>query len=600
MKRHHPRPSLTLERGLTLLSHLRPPSRGPPSATSSLNSAPPSPAIPRSPSPFPAWDMSPKRGGGSPRWSPTWGKGAGGSPLLPLGGHTPPRRGRIRWPILLILILALLILLYLFIYFYFYPTPQPLLLQQPHPSLSLPDFPPTPWPPSRPPTERYLTYLPHSGLHNQLIELQNALLLASLLGRTLLLPMVRVGRAQAWRKPGVLERELGCGFMSFSPESELEGEEGCQQETDHAYLPLPSLFHLPPSIPSLPLPPPCPSLPISAHSTSPPPTPTPSLPPPVPHKVLRVLGPGPPARSVPCALGSLFGSSRIKLSSAGAKRLRGEIKSQTTFSHPVLLRTADSIVRALGGRDSYIAAHLRLGDGAFEREARERARELWWAVVRSLGVGEGLAREVERWAHAEHAGGNSSFPFSPLPLDSDSDLGPPPKEHPDLTAARHPHPPLPSFPLPPPPPPPPLSCPRPLHTHPELQPLNVPLFLATTDPGREVEVLGRTFPCLFGLWSGGMGGLEGGLLDDVRGLTVDLPEPEAEAGRTDPTSPQVQTQTLTRTRTLQVGPFLTGIIDALVLSQAHWVRGTRGSTFSGWVEDVGWRVVRGWEVVLRG
>ncbi|KAI9469700.1 MAG: CigA protein [Benjaminiella poitrasii] len=41
-----------------------------------------------------------------------------------------------------------------------------------------------------PKTEKFLSYLPHSGFHNQRIELENALLLAAYLNRTLLVPPV--------------------------------------------------------------------------------------------------------------------------------------------------------------------------------------------------------------------------------------------------------------------------------------------------------------------------------------------------------------------------------------------------------------------------
>lgn len=47
--------------------------------------------------------------------------------------------------------------------------------------------------------EKYITYLPHSGFHNQRIELENALLLAYYLNRTLLLPDVFLGNpAMPW------------------------------------------------------------------------------------------------------------------------------------------------------------------------------------------------------------------------------------------------------------------------------------------------------------------------------------------------------------------------------------------------------------------
>ncbi|KAG0167933.1 hypothetical protein DFQ28_002876 [Apophysomyces sp. BC1034] len=47
--------------------------------------------------------------------------------------------------------------------------------------------------------EKYVTYLPHSGFHNQRIELENAFLLAAYLNRTLLLPSVFLGNpAMPW------------------------------------------------------------------------------------------------------------------------------------------------------------------------------------------------------------------------------------------------------------------------------------------------------------------------------------------------------------------------------------------------------------------
>jgi hypothetical protein len=46
--------------------------------------------------------------------------------------------------------------------------------------------------------ERYLAYLPHSGLSNQRIELANALLLAQMLNRTLIIPPAFLGTVFGW------------------------------------------------------------------------------------------------------------------------------------------------------------------------------------------------------------------------------------------------------------------------------------------------------------------------------------------------------------------------------------------------------------------
>ncbi|KAG0329458.1 hypothetical protein BGZ99_001844 [Dissophora globulifera] len=50
----------------------------------------------------------------------------------------------------------------------------------------------------RDPSTKYLTFLPHSGFHNQRTELENALLLARLLNRTLIMPKVYLGPPMPW------------------------------------------------------------------------------------------------------------------------------------------------------------------------------------------------------------------------------------------------------------------------------------------------------------------------------------------------------------------------------------------------------------------
>ncbi|KAI8880397.1 hypothetical protein K501DRAFT_255131 [Backusella circina FSU 941] len=56
--------------------------------------------------------------------------------------------------------------------------------------------------------ERFITYLPHSGLHNQRIALINAMLLAKALDRTLLMPEINLGHAIYWRPSSTLSRQL--------------------------------------------------------------------------------------------------------------------------------------------------------------------------------------------------------------------------------------------------------------------------------------------------------------------------------------------------------------------------------------------------------
>ncbi|CAG8492888.1 18076_t:CDS:1 [Cetraspora pellucida] len=58
------------------------------------------------------------------------------------------------------------------------------------------------------PEEKFLAYFSHSGYHNQRIALENALLLAKLLNRTLLLPPVMLGRPLPWLAFDILYRRL--------------------------------------------------------------------------------------------------------------------------------------------------------------------------------------------------------------------------------------------------------------------------------------------------------------------------------------------------------------------------------------------------------
>lgn len=59
-----------------------------------------------------------------------------------------------------------------------------------------------------PKKEKYITFLPHSGLHNQRIGLINALILAKALDRTLILPQLNIGHAIWWRPTPLAEFRL--------------------------------------------------------------------------------------------------------------------------------------------------------------------------------------------------------------------------------------------------------------------------------------------------------------------------------------------------------------------------------------------------------
>jgi hypothetical protein len=56
--------------------------------------------------------------------------------------------------------------------------------------------------------EKFLAYLPHSGLSNQRTELENALLLASYLNRTLIVPPAFLGKMHGWHHLDSMDKDM--------------------------------------------------------------------------------------------------------------------------------------------------------------------------------------------------------------------------------------------------------------------------------------------------------------------------------------------------------------------------------------------------------
>ena len=69
-------------------------------------------------------------------------------------------------------------------------------------------------------------------------------------------------------------------------------------------------------------------------------------------------------------LGSMFGASRIHLQQVDNANLTSVVQDALHFSNPIVDSIADKIIDMLGGRNQYIAIHLRLGDGGFLTKAQ--------------------------------------------------------------------------------------------------------------------------------------------------------------------------------------------------------------------------------------
>lgn len=81
--------------------------------------------------------------------------------------------------------------------------------------------------------EKYITFYPHSGLHNQRLALLNAMVLAKALDRTLILPEINIGRGVYWWPSPQLEQK-----MSDCPSRPVLDRKGLCTEYRH-YVPVP-------------------------------------------------------------------------------------------------------------------------------------------------------------------------------------------------------------------------------------------------------------------------------------------------------------------------------------------------------------------------
>ncbi|KAI9470613.1 MAG: hypothetical protein EXX96DRAFT_363145 [Benjaminiella poitrasii] len=93
--------------------------------------------------------------------------------------------------------------------------------------------------------EKYITYLPHSGLHNQRIALINALILAKALNRTLLIPELNIGSATLWSPSNVLSRQISsCPSLIKQRKRKLMLALRCHNYRKYKPVPMESIFDL--------------------------------------------------------------------------------------------------------------------------------------------------------------------------------------------------------------------------------------------------------------------------------------------------------------------------------------------------------------------
>ncbi|KAJ7594661.1 hypothetical protein C8J56DRAFT_1122814 [Mycena floridula] len=411
--------------------------------------------------------------------------------------------------------------------------------------------------------DRYLAYLPHSGFHNQRIAFENALVLARLTNRTLIVPPVRLGnkpqsylRFYGLRQALALSGKEGLDYCPNLPPHIILPPE-CLDYFDYTHISWDWLVNLTSVQAHQSLvdrwdmsdswlqdklgitesetllfrdsePYEFRFMDTTARSTS---------------KYKRDVYIPALAESSQrlIQIGTLFGSSRLRLRKRHSLSLRSFIRQSMSFTNPLLDRVADSIQTSLSANNSanvYLAAHLRLGDGKFRQHRMENARQVWWKLVHEV-----LNFSVEETTMLE----SDMMTFNPI-----SGLEP---SLPFQFSSSH------------------VRCHSALHTQPRWSILNVPLFVSTDAPNprkdHSLELFLRTFPCTV-------------FLQDFVHQTRILDEIGNEADG------------------VKMRDFLLPFLDAMVAGKAWRVAGTQGSTFSAFVEDVLWPSYHGKHIVSRG
>lgn len=402
------------------------------------------------------------------------------------------------------------------------------------------------------PTTLYLTYLPHSGFHNQRISLENALVLAALLNRTLVVPPARLGPNSIPYLPtrklvSAIESSNDPALKPCSSREDFDSTLGahlCTPYDDFIHLswrhlmPLDQLrdrisfverddmrqtwlktslnihlddiywvrdkspyeFNFYDEYPEV--------------STS--------------SKYTRHIHLGDLLNQTQkyrlLHFGTLFGSGRLRLSDTLNVEFQKVVREAMVLSNPLLDRLSNQVIRQIGGKDSYYALHVRLGDGVFAENATTNVQAiLRTALIELFGTTD----------KSFYMNPPSAIPYL-AHFDSQSRLLPVHRLENARTLVEQAN-----------------TCSHRLtrRSSPFIQEL--PLYIATdVDPRRHpaLKPFFHTFPCVY-------------FLSSFKGTIKTLK--------------QVQTAFGTR----NLGPYLIPLLDALVVGNSAGMIGTPNSTF---------------------
>ena len=427
--------------------------------------------------------------------------------------------------------------------------------------------------------ERYLAYLPHSGFHNQRIAFENALVLARILNRTLLVPPARLGKdLVSYHKFDDLQHLLihsgkqalhHCSVaLHTRPPSE------CWGYFDYTHVSWDWLFDLSSIAAEQPLfhreactypwlenPPPdadtlrlkdqtaydfrfvdyTPQLDASAHPR---------------YHIAYPISTLAASSAQLIQLGTLFGSARLHLTKTGNLAARTFIRERLGFANPHLETASTAAVNALGGKDTFLAAHVRLSDGPFRALREQTVRSVWYRLVACALRGTNASASSEDIYELERLLVPTSAVVPPprVPLVQSVPLAAMRLPRATMVGGRR------------------LICAGKQHVTPELVSLNVPLFVATdVEDGLALAPLRAAFPCTI-------------LLRDLS----DVPEV------------RMLDRLVSGEDGVPLAPFLAPLLDAAIMGRAWAVVGTEGSTFSTYVEGLLWRLEHGHQIAQHG
>lgn len=251
--------------------------------------------------------------------------------------------------------------------------------------------------------EQFLAYLPHSGLSNQRTELENALLLASYLNRTLIVPPAFLGRMRGWQRGDGLVNYMNARtkpqpWWNRCQDILSLADGPCHRKVDYATVPWEFLHS---SIANLDIP--MRSIQhvsldhiksiltldddeVYVHQDS--------------SMYSWQLCDQPKEKCPPLNSGrghhydkqwtieelkemkqpllqlqGVFGTGRVSVSQRKHVQLRTQIREALIYRNPILENVTDNIAERLGGKRQYFAIHVRMGDRQFQEGLHRHVAE---------------------------------------------------------------------------------------------------------------------------------------------------------------------------------------------------------------------------------